>query len=101
MFAKRIPFGLPCPGDLGHVRERSSPKVMDVEWKPSHHNLPQQVYFKILILPASMASSKVVKNESINDVGISEIKPTVSMNITGILLGRKPPWAVTSNVANS
>ena len=28
-------------------------------------------------------------------------KPTVSMYITIILLGSKPPWAVTSRVANN
>ena len=50
---------------------------------------------------ADLRSSKVVLNDSINSVGISEIKPTVSVNKIALLPGLKFFLVTESKVANN
>ena len=48
-----------------------------------------------------MASSKVALKEAMREVGMSEMKPTVSTRSEGTPEGRDREWTVTSKVAKS
>ena len=59
------------------------------------------ILITITFLTANTASSSVAEKALIRSTGMSEMKPTVSINTAVMRFGSTPACAVTSSVANS